>query len=50
MNSHLTARAFSEAVVTLEQSEQLVIEHGRGRQRHLALTDNILDRANGVEQ
>jgi hypothetical protein len=50
MNSHLTARAFSEAVVTLEQSEQVVVEHGRGRQRHLALPDSMPDRANGVEQ
>jgi hypothetical protein len=48
-NSHLTAREFSEAIATLEQSEQLVIEYGRGKQRRLALPEHIHNRTNGVE-
>jgi Protein of unknown function (DUF3987) len=49
MNSHLTAREFSEAVITLVQTEQVVVEHGRGKQRNLALPEPVFDRTNGVE-
>jgi hypothetical protein len=49
MNSHLTARDFSEAVITLAQTEQVVVEHGRGKQRHLALPKPIVDSTNGVQ-
>ena len=48
-SSHLTAREFNEAIATLEQSEQLVIEYGRGKQRRLALPEHIHNRTNGVE-
>jgi len=38
MNSHLSARDFGEAVLTLEQSERLVVERGTGKQRHLSVS------------
>ena len=47
MNSHLTAREFGEAVVTLQQTEQLLVEQGRGKQRDLALPTAALV-GNGV--
>jgi hypothetical protein len=49
MNSHLTAREFSEAVLTLVQAEQIVVEYGLGKQHHLVLPGATSDRANGAE-
>jgi hypothetical protein len=37
MNSHLTAREFNEAVLTLQQTEQVLIEPGPAKQRGLVL-------------
>jgi len=49
MNSHLTAREFNEALLTLVQTEQVVVENGRGKQRHLVLPEQIVNHTNGVE-